>query len=157
MAEKKSVAERVMEIAVPVADELGIIIWDVFFGKEGRDSVMRITIDKEGGVGIADCEALSRAVDPLIDEAELTSAAYSFQVQSPGLGRRIKTDRQFEMWLGKPVIVKLLKAGEDNIKEFSGVLSSTDADSFTVTADGKERTVLKSSVASVKADDDIDF
>ena len=72
MAEKKSIAERVREIADPVAEQLGLSVWDVFYGKEGQNMIMRITIDKPEGIGIQDCESMSRAVDPLIDEAKVS-------------------------------------------------------------------------------------
>ena len=117
MAEKKSIAERVREIADPVAEQLGLSVWDVFYGKEGQNMIMRITIDKPEGIGIQDCESMSRAVDPLIDEANLTSAPYSFEVSSPGLGRRIRTDEQFIVWNGRPVAVKLIREDAQGKKE----------------------------------------
>lgn len=157
MAEKKSVAERVMEIALPVAEELGMTVWDVFYGKEGPNLVMRITIDKPDGVGIQDCENMSRAVDPLLDDANLTSAPYSFEVSSPGLGRRIRTEEQFRLWRGRPVAVKLIKEDEDHIREFSGTLADSDGDTFTVDTENGPRTISKNAVAFVKADDDNDI
>ncbi len=157
MAEKKSVAERVMEIAVPAAQKLGLKVWDVFYGKEGPNTVMRITIDKDGGVGIQDCENMSRTVDPLIDEANLTSAPYSFEVSSPGLGRRIRTPEQFRIWQGRPVAVRLIKEDENHVREFSGTLEDSTEDSFTVQTENGPRTVSKNAVALVRADDDNDI
>ncbi len=157
MAEKKSIAERVREIADPVAEQLGLSVWDVFYGKEGQNMIMRITIDKPEGIGIQDCESMSRAVDPLIDEANLTSAPYSFEVSSPGLGRRIRTDDQFTVWNGRPVAVKLIREDEDHMREYRGTLTSSTADDFTIETENGSRTISKSAVAYVKADDDNDF
>jgi len=157
MAEKKNTADRVMEIVLPVAEELGLTVWDVFYGKEGQDMVMRVTIDKPEGVGIDDCEKMSRAADPLIDAQNLTSAPYRFEVSSPGLGRRIRTEAQFGLWQGKPVVVKLVREDSDHVREYRGVLKDSDADSFTLVTEGGEISVSKSAAAYVKADDDNDF
>ena len=70
MAKNSSVAETVRTLIEPVAEELGVWIWDVEFVKEGARRVLRITIDSEEGVGIDDCEKLHRAIDPLLDEAD---------------------------------------------------------------------------------------
>ena len=157
MAEKKNIADRVREIAVPVAEQLGLSVWDVFYGKEGQNMIMRITIDKPEGIGIQDCESMSRAVDPLIDEANLTSAPYSFEVSSPGLGRRIRTDEQFLAWNGKPVSVRLIREDEDHVREYKGTLAASTADDFTVETENGTRIISKSAVAYVKADDDNDI
>ena len=157
MAEKKSVAERVMETALPVAEQFGLTVWDVFYGKEGRDTVMRITIDKPEGIGIADCEQMSRAVDPLLDAMDLTNVPYRFEVSSPGLGRKIHSPRQFELWKEKPVIVRLVREDEDHVREYKGTLTESSDDSFSVITETGSRTFLKSAVAYVKADDDNDI
>jgi len=157
MAEKKSVAERVMETALPVAEQFGLTVWDVFYGKEGRDTVMRITIDKPEGIGIADCEQMSRTVDPLLDAMDLTNVPYRFEVSSPGLGRKIHSPRQFELWKDKPVIVRLVREDEDHVREYKGTLAESSYDSFSVITETGNRTFLKSAVAYVKADDDNDI
>ena len=157
MAEKKNIAERVMEIAVPVAQELGLSVWDVFYGKEGQNMIMRITIDKPEGIGIQDCEKMSRAVDPMIDAENLTTASYSFEVSSPGLGRRIHTEEQFRLWTGKPVLVRLVREDADHIREYRGELSDSSREQFSVITEDGTKTFSKSDVAYVKADDDNDI
>ena len=157
MAEKKNIAERVMEIAVPVAQDLGLSVWDVFYGKEGQNMIMRITIDKPEGIGIQDCEKMSRAVDPLIDAADLTSASYSFEVSSPGLGRKIRTEEQFRQWTGRPVIVRLVREDEDRMREYSGDLAYSDREKISIITSDGTKTFNKPDVAYVKADDDNDI
>ena len=155
MAERKlTVAERVAEIAAPEAEKLGLSIWDVFYGKEGQDRILRITIDKPEGIFISDCEALSRAVDPLIDEAGFIDDAYRFEVSSPGLGRRIHSNLQFEKYIGKAVTARLIRAGEDGKRDFSGILKAYDEETFTVAAEGGDITANRNAVSYVKADDD---
>ena len=90
MAKNNSVAETVRTLAEPIAEELGVWIWDVEFVKEGARRVLRITIDSEEGVGIDDCEKLHRAIDPLLDEADPIEEQYYLEVCSPGLERELK-------------------------------------------------------------------
>ena len=158
MAEKKAnVAERAAEIAAPEAEKLGLSIWDVFYGKEGQDRILRITIDKPGGIFISDCEALSRAVDPLLDAADITPDAYRFEVSSPGLGRRIRTDAQFGKYLGRPVAARLIRPDGTGKRDVAGILASFDSETFTLAAEGGEATIDRNAVSYVKADDDSDF
>ena len=116
-----SVAQRVWEIAEPLADGIGIWIWDVEFVKEGARRVLRITVDSEEGIGIEDCEKLHRAIDPLLDEADLIEEQYYLEVSSPGIERELKTDMHIEACEGWDVEVKLY-APKDGSKLFRGEL-----------------------------------
>ena len=116
-----SVAQRVWEIAEPLADEIGIWIWDVEFVKEGARKVLRITVDSEEGIGIEDCEKLHRAIDPLLDEADLIEEQDYLEVSSPGIERELKTDMHIEACEGWDVEVKLY-APKDGSKLFRGEL-----------------------------------
>ena len=95
MENKKNVAGRVREIIEPVADEMELFLWDVEFVREGARQVLRITIDREEGVGIEHCEAFHRAIDPVLDEADPIESAYYLEVSSPGIERELKYDFHF--------------------------------------------------------------
>ncbi|MEG2634862.1 MAG: ribosome maturation factor RimP [Oscillospiraceae bacterium] len=157
MAKKVNTADAVHEIALPVASEMGLTLWDVQFAKEGPSWFLRLIIDKDGGVDIDDCEKFSRAVDPLIDELDPTELEYYFEVSSPGLGRFLKTDEHLEAYIGRDVTVKLYKPDKNGIKEESGVLESFDADSITIANPKQKVHFIRSEVATVKADDDKDL
>ena len=86
------IVEKVTPLCEKVASELGYFIWDVDYVKEGTEWFLRIEIDKEDGIGIEDCEAYSRAIDPLLDEENYIEGAYRLEVSSPGLERIIKND-----------------------------------------------------------------
>lgn len=73
---KGSTTEAVRAIVQPYAEQLGLRIWDVTFTKEGTSWYLRIYIDKDGGVNIDDCAAMSRAVDEPLDEADPIDQAY---------------------------------------------------------------------------------
>ena len=117
----KGIAEKVWELADPIAEELGIWVWDVEFVKEGARRVLRITVDSEEGINIDDCEKLHRAIDPLLDEADLIEEQYYLEVSSPGIERELKTDVHIEACEGWDVEVKLY-APRDGSKLFRGVL-----------------------------------
>ena len=80
---KGGVAERVREMAEPLARELGLSIWDVQFLKEGADWFLRIFIDKEDGVGIDDCVDMTHAIDPVLDREDPIPQEYTLEVSSP--------------------------------------------------------------------------
>ena len=117
----KSVAAKVWELAEPLAEEIGIWVWDVDFVKEGARRVLRITVDSEEGIDINQCEKLHRAIDPLLDEADLIEEQYYLEVCSPGIERELKTDIHIEACEGWDVEVKLY-APRDGSKTFRGVL-----------------------------------
>ena len=137
-----SVAQRVWEIAEPLADEIGIWIWDVEFVKEGARKVLRITVDSEEGIGIEDCEKLHRAIDPLLDEADLIEEQYYLEVSSPGIERELKTAAHIEACEGWDVEVKLY-AAKNGSKSFRGVLCGYDEQDNIVIASGEEKISFK--------------
>ena len=94
MAEKKpSTVQIVTDLVSPFAEALGLSLWDVRYEKEGAGWYLRIFIDKPGGVNIDDCEALSRAVDAPLDEADPIPESYTLEVSSPGIERAPSTFR----------------------------------------------------------------
>ena len=115
------IPERVKQIAGPKAEELGLELIDCEYKKEGGRRVLRIYIDKKGGVGLDDCEAVSRSVEPVLDSEDFIDEAYTFEVSSPGLDRPLKTDRDFERYQGEDVEVGLY-AAMDGKKKFTGKL-----------------------------------
>jgi ribosome maturation factor RimP len=159
MSVKKSgnTVDKVYELAKPLADELGIDIWDIRYEKEGSNWYLRVFIDKEGGVFIEDCEALSRPLNKLLDETDPISQSYIFEVCSTGLGRELKKPEHFEKFIGSEVKVRLIRA-VDNIKEFIGILLEYNKDAITLQLDEETTGEFKlSECAYVKLNDDDDL
>ena len=148
MAKKDEYERRTEELLKPITDEHGFEIVDVEYVKEGTDYYLRSYIDKEGGITVDDCEIVSRRLEKLLDENDLIPDAYILEVSSPGLGRQLKKDRDFVRETGKMVDVKLFKA-EDKVKEFSVILKSFDADTFTITTDKGDVVTDRSNVAKI--------
>lgn len=143
----------VWNIAEPLAKELGLILWDVKFVKEGANWYLRIFIDKDGGVGIDDCVAMNDALDAPLDEADPIEQSYNLQISSAGIERELVRDFHFEMFIGSKVILKLRTAFE-GVKIHKCVLKAYEEGSVTVEfADGTLHTFAKTEYSSVKLDD----
>lgn len=150
---KKNTASVVWDIAKPIADSLGLILWDVKFLKEGTKWYLRITIDKEGGVTIDDCVNMHHAIDGPLDEADPIEQSYNLQVQSPGLERELTRDFHYEAYLGERIWVKLIKAFE-GVRDYKGILTSYDNESVTISLNEETEMNIKYKEASfIKADD----
>ena len=103
MAEKSkggNTAAAVRALAEPIAAQLGLSVWDVTFTKEGAQWYLRIYIDKPDGVDIDDCERMTRAIDPVLDEADPIEDAYLLEVSSPGIERELTRADHFELCRG---------------------------------------------------------
>ena len=120
-----SIVEKVTPLCKKIASDLGYFIWDVDYVKEGTEWFLRIEIDKDGGIGIEDCEAYSRAIDPLLDEDNYIEGAYRLEVSSPGIERVIKNDFHLSKCIGEVVEIKLFAAIE-GCKLARGTLFSYD-------------------------------
>ena len=117
--------------------------------KEGADYYLRAYIDKEGGITIDDCVDVSHRLSDKLDEDDFIEEAYILEISSPGLGRKLKKDKEFARCIGRDIEVKLFKA-VDGTKEFAGVLTAFDKDTVTVdTAEG-EKVFARADTAVVK-------
>lgn len=141
--------EQIFELAEPVAAAQGCTVWDVEYVREGSDWFLRIYIDKEGGVDISDCEAVSRAMDPILDEKDPIPNSYTFEVCSAGLERPLKRPGDFEKFLNADVLVRLYRP-RDGVKEFPGILRGYEDGRVTIEYLGKLVTFEKSEVALVR-------
>lgn len=143
------VTELVAGFAKPIVEEKGCTLWDVEYVREGSERFLRLYIDKAGGVSIDDCEAIARAVDPILDEKDPIPESYLFEVCSAGLERVLKRPGDFQQFLGSPVLVKLYRP-RDGAKEISGVLRGYEDGRITVEAGKQTVTLEKSEVAQVR-------
>lgn len=116
-------AEKVYGLIKETVEEQGVSLWDVRFLKEGASWYLRVFIDSPDGISIDDCTNVSRAIDPIIDEADPIDVSYYLEVCSPGLERELTRPNHFEKSVGKTVKIKLYKA-IDGVKELTGILKS---------------------------------
>lgn len=143
------VTEIVTQFAQPIVEANGCTLWDCEYVREGSERFLRLYIDKEGGVGIDDCEKIARAVDPILDEVDPIKESYQFEVSSAGLERPLRRPSDFAQFMGSPVLVKLYRP-HNGLKEFPGILRGYDEGRVTVEAGKETITFEKSQVALVR-------
>ena len=105
---------KAASVVTPIAEEMGLSIWDIQFLKEGTEWCLRVIIDKEGGVNIDDCEKLSRAIDKPLDELDPIEGAWSLEVSSPGIERALTKPEHYEKMAGRDVAVQLYRPLEES-------------------------------------------
>ncbi len=147
----KKIAELTLELATPVAEERGCSIWDVEYVKEAGTWYLRVLLDKEGGVDILDCEAISRKLSELLDEADPIEGSYTLEVGSAGAERALRRPGDFVRFMGSPVAVRLYR-NRDGRKEFAGTLTGYDegTGAVTVLIGENETTFEKADTALVR-------
>jgi ribosome maturation factor RimP len=174
----RGIADRVREIITPTADELGYYLWDVEYVKEGADFILRVTIDvlptdetdveaeasvqaetmTEGedeiatieGITIDDCEAMSRAIDPILDQYDPIPDAYLLEVSSPGIERELTRDEHFDLCVGEKVEVRLF-APVDGSRVWVGILGERDEKgNVPVETAGTTRAFPRSAISKIR-------
>ncbi len=143
------ITDLVTEFAKPIVEANGCTLWDVEYVREGSERYLRLYIDKDGGVDIADCEKVHRAVDPVLDEKDPIAESYCFEVCSAGLERALKRPSDFARFMGSPILVKLYRP-RNGLKEIPGLLRGYEDGRVTVEAGKESITFEKSEVALVR-------
>ncbi len=143
------ITDLVTELALPVVEEEGCSLWDVEYVREAGSWYLRIFIDKEGGVGIDDCERISRRLDPILDEADPVPDSYVFEVGSAGAERELRRPRDFEQFMGEQVELKTYQ-NVGGSKSFVGTLAGYEDGAVTIQIGEKAMRFEKGQIALVR-------
>ena len=127
----------------------GFEVVDVEYVKEAGTWYLRAYCDTDSGIGVDECADISRALSDWLDKEDFIDDSYILEVSSPGLGRQLKKDKDFERELGKRVELKLYKA-VDGLKENDGILKSYDNDTVTIEVDDGDITYDRSNIAIIR-------
>ncbi len=153
MSKRENYEAKTEALLAPIVEKNQVEIYDVEYVKEGSEWYLRAYIDKEGGVNINDCEAVSRALSDELDKADFIDDAYILEVSSPGLGRTLKKDKHLLKSIGEEVELKAYKPINGS-KEFAGSLKAFDDETITIETgneDAPEEMVFqRSDIASIK-------
>lgn len=149
MSKRETYEAKAMAMLEQIVKANDVEIYDVEYVNEAGEWYLRAYIDKEGGVTIDDCEAVSRALSDALDADDFIEDAYYLEVSSPGLGRTLKKDIHFEKSLGEMVELKTYKPIEKK-KEFEGILKAFDKDKVTLEINGTDKEFLRSEIALVR-------
>jgi ribosome maturation factor RimP len=139
------VTDAVAALAAPIVEQAGCTLWDVEYVKEAGEWFLRVYIDREGGVDITHCEAVSRPLSDLLDEVDPIQNSYTFEVSSAGLDRVLRKPEHYEACKGQLVDVKLYRPMEGR-KEYTGTLNGFVDGNVTV----DDKTFEKKDVAQVR-------
>ncbi len=154
---RQAITALVRPWAESACQTAGCTLWDVEYIREGGENYLRVTIDKPEGVGISDCEAVSRLMNDILDTEDPIDESYSFQVSSPGVERELKKPEHFEKYLGEKIRLRLYKAFE-GAKEHIGILEKADGSEIVLSFDdGRIVSFPRENVAKAKAYFDFDF
>lgn len=124
--ETGNVAAKVEKLVQPAIEEMGLVLWDTRYEKEGAEWFLRVFVERAKGdeepMDTDTCVAVSHALDPILDEADPISQSYYLEVGSPGLGRKLTKDHHFAACEGEKVKVGFFKKNEQGEKEIEGIL-----------------------------------
>jgi ribosome maturation factor RimP len=149
----QNIASIVTKLAYDAATAAGCELWDAEYVREGREFILRVTIDKETGVDINDCEAVHRRLDVLLDEADPIEDSYRLEVSSPGIERTLRTDAHIKAFVGSEAEIRLFAAGEyDGVrrKSFRGTLTAYENNVLTVDEGGTKYEIPRAAISKIK-------
>lgn len=131
VSRREEYEKKTESLLEPVVTGFGFELVDVEYVKEAGTWYLRAYIDKPGGITVDDCEAVSRRFSDILDEKDYIEDTYIFEVSSPGLGRPLKKEKDFQRSLGEEVEVRTYRP-IDRQKEFTGILKAFDRETVTI-------------------------
>ena len=150
LSKREVYEQKTEEILLPIVEEYGFELVDVEYVKEGSNWYLRAYIDKPGGIGVNDCEVVSRRLSDILDEKDYIEDSYILEVSSPGLGRPLKKEKDFKRSLGEEVEIRTYRM-IDRKKEFTGILKDYDETTVTIEMeDETEKTFDRSDIALIR-------
>lgn len=150
MARREVYESKTEAFLLPLLEKHQFELVDVEYVKEAGNWYLRAYIDKEGGITVDDCEMVSRALSDWLDKEDFIEDSYIMEVSSPGLGRPLKKDKDFERGMGSEVDVKLYKA-RNKQKEYTGILKAYDKDTVTIELeDGADESFTRAEIALIR-------
>ncbi len=148
-AKTEQIEARAETLIRPIVDAQQFELVDVEYVKEAGSWYLRAYIDKPSGITVDDCEMVSRAFEAELDRVDLIEEAYILEVSSPGLGRPLKKEKDYQRAMGKEIEIHTYKP-VDGDKIFFGMLQSYDAESVTIEEEGKTRTFGRKDISLIR-------
>jgi ribosome maturation factor RimP len=143
------IADKVRELLEPIAKERGYYVVDITYRREGGKFVLRIILDKDGGITLDECTGLNNELSGLLDKDNVIEEEYTLEVSSPGLDRKLKKDEDFVWAVGKRVKVSTY-APLDGRNVFSGVLVGLGDGTVVVDENGTSTEIAREKIANAK-------
>ncbi len=141
--------DRLIKLLEPAIENLGYELADLELKTGGADGLVRIFIDKAEGIGIEDCEAVSRQVSTILDVEDAVQGNYALEVSSPGLDRTLTKPAHFKRFTGQDVRVKL-RFPLSGRRNYRGALKSADDEKIEVEVDGESHSLPIATIESAR-------
>jgi ribosome maturation factor RimP len=129
--------ETLALLVEPVAEAMGLELWGVEYFARGKITMLRVYIDREGGVGIGDCERFSRQLGSVLDVEDPILGEYTLEVSSPGLDRPLYSLTQYSQYVGQVIDLKLRFPYEER-RKFKGELKAVESGDVVLVVDDHE-------------------
>lgn len=149
MTRREEYEAKTEQFLLPILEEHQFELVDVEYVKEVGNWYLRAYIDKPGGITVDDCEVISRLLSDWLDKEDFIEDSYIMEVSSPGLGRPLKKDKDFERSLGEEVEIRLYKP-RNRQKEFTGTLKAYDKNTVTLEVDGSDEVFERGEIALIR-------
>ncbi len=145
-----NIEKRTEELVAKIIENLGYVLYDVEYVKEGKEYHLCIYIDKDEGIDINDCEKVTEAINPILDDADFIKDTYFLEVSSSGLERKLRKKWHFDKQIGNKIEVKLF-AKYENKKEFVGILKEYNDDFLVLTCNNEDLRIETDKISSAKS------
>jgi len=145
-----NIEQKVEECLKPIINDLGYLVYDVEYVKEGKDYYLRIYIDKFDGIDINDCEKVTNAINPILDERDFIKDKYFLEVSSSGLERILRKPEHYKMFINKEIALKLFKA-INGTKELTGTLKEYNKDFLILEINNEKLKIDCQNIANAKS------
>ena len=150
MSKREQYEQTTETLLQPIIDAHGFELVDVEYVKEGAEWYLRITLDSDKGIDIDDCEKVSRAINPIIDEADPIEDFYYLEVSSPGLERVLRKEEHFAASIGSEIEIRLFAPDENNKKSYTGKLAAFEDDTVTIDIGGETQRIPMNKISKVQ-------
>ena len=144
------IEEKVEKLIKKKIEDLGYILYDVEYKKEGKDYYLNIYIDSKNGIDLNDCEKVNNEITPLLDENDFIKESYFLVVSSPGVERILRKDKHLEQNIGTEINIKLFKKDDLGKKEHRGILKKFDKEKIILEVEEKEINIDRKNIAQIK-------
>ena len=140
------IQDEIEQLLKPTIDSMGYELWGCEYLAQGKHSLLRVYIDKEDGIGIEDCEQVSRQVSAILDVEDPISGNYSLEVSSPGIPRPMFRNWQYQRYIGQVAHIKLFKPVAGT-RKFTGIIMTANEGTLVLDINGVQQDFLFSNIA----------
>ncbi|MCX7116822.1 MAG: ribosome maturation factor RimP [Legionellales bacterium] len=145
------IKDEILQLLEPTVLSMGYELWGCEHFQQGRHSLLRVYIDKEGGIGIKDCEQVSRQISALLDVENPIVGQYQLEVSSPGIPRTMFRPEQYQRFIGHSAHIKLQKPMM-GVRQLKGIIVSANEQFLVLECDGLQQEFLFSNIVKARVE-----